>query len=94
MSPGLLVHPGADISDQTAAASLLKGVSASFLLHDIGRVQAGQTVLIHAAAGGIGQILVQWAKVLGARIIATTPRTEKAMLVRVLGADHVVDYVA
>jgi NADPH:quinone reductase len=92
MSPDLMVHLGDDISDQTAAASLLKGVSASFLLHDIGRVQAGQTVLIHAAAGGIGQILVQWAKALGARVIATTSTPEKIRLVQMLGADHVIDY--
>ena len=55
MSPDLLVHLGSDISDMTAAASLLKGVSASFLLHDIGRVRPGQTVLIHAAAGGMAR---------------------------------------
>jgi NADPH:quinone reductase len=93
MSPDLMVHLGDDISDQTAAASLLKGVSASFLLHDIGRVQAGQTVLIHAAAGGIGQILVQWAKALGARVIATTS-SAKVDLVQSLGANHVIDYTA
>jgi NADPH:quinone reductase len=92
MSPDLMVHLSEDISDQTAAASLLKGVSASFLLHDIGRVQAGQTVLIHAAAGGIGHILVQWAKALGARVIATTSTAEKLRLVQALGADHVIDY--
>lgn len=93
MSPDLLVHLGPDISDMTAAASLLKGVSASFLLHDIGRVRPGQTVLIHAAAGGIGQILVQWARALGARVIATTS-TAKVALVQGLGADHVIDYTA
>ncbi len=93
MSPDLMVHLGDDISDQTAAASLLKGVSASFLLYDIGRVQAGQTVLIHAAAGGIGQILVQWAMALGARVIATTS-TAKVGLVESLGADLVIDYTA
>jgi NADPH:quinone reductase len=93
MAPDLLVHLSDDISDQTAAASLLKGVSASFLLHDIGRVKSGQTVLIHAAAGGIGQILVQWAKVLGARVIGTTS-SAKMNIVRALGADHVIDYTA
>jgi NADPH:quinone reductase len=61
-------------------------------LHDIARVQAGQTVLIHAAAGGIGQILVQWAKALGARVIATTSTPDKLRLVHGLGADHVIDY--
>lgn len=92
MAPDLLVHLGADISDQMAAAFLLKGVSASFLLHDVGRVTAGQTVLIHAAAGGIGQILVQWAQDLGAVVIATTSTPEKVRLVQGLGADHVIDY--
>ncbi len=52
MSPGLMVHLGQDISDQTAASSLLKGVSASFLRHDIARLQPGMSVLTHAAAGG------------------------------------------
>lgn len=94
MAPDLLVHLSADISDQTAAASLLKGVSASFLLHDIGRVQSGMTVLVHAAAGGIGQILVQWAKALGARVIGTTSTPDKVRLVQGLGADHVIDYTA
>jgi NADPH:quinone reductase len=92
MDPTLMVHLGDDISDQTAAAGLLKGVSASFLLHDIARVRAGQWVLVHAAAGGIGQILVQWAKAIGARVIATTS-TAKVGVVRALGADHVIDYV-
>jgi NADPH:quinone reductase len=92
MSPDLMVHLGDDINDQTAAAGLLKGVSASFLLHDIGRVAAGQTILIHAAAGGIGQILVQWAKAVGAKVIATTSTPDKLRLVQALGADHVIDY--
>jgi NADPH:quinone reductase len=93
MTPDLIVHLSDDISDQTAAASLLKGVSASFLLHDIARITPGMTVLIHAAAGGIGQILVQWAKALGARVIATTSTPAKMALVERLGADHVIDYV-
>jgi NADPH:quinone reductase len=91
MDPTLMVHLGDDISDKTAAASLLKGVSASFLLHDVARVQAGQWVLVHAAAGGIGQILVQWAKGLGARVIATTS-TAKVGVVQALGVNHVIDY--
>ncbi|MGV8985855.1 MAG: zinc-binding dehydrogenase [Cypionkella sp.] len=94
MQPDLLVHLGDDISDQTAAASLLKGVSAAFLLHDIARLQPGMSVLIHAAAGGIGQILVQWAKAIGCEVFATSSTPNKLRLVKSLGADHVIDYVA
>lgn len=93
MSPDLMVHLGEGILDQTAAASLLKGVSASFLLHDIARVQPGMSVLVHAAAGGIGQILVQWAKSLGCEVFGTSSSPEKLRLVKSLGADHVIDYV-
>ena len=63
MAPDLLVHLSDDISDEIAAAGLLKGVAASFLLHDVYRRQAGQRALVHAAAGGIGQLLVQWARI-------------------------------
>ncbi len=92
MTPELMVHLAADIPDRMAAASLLKGVSASFLLHDVARIAPGMTVLIHAAAGGIGQILVQWAHHLGARVIGTSSTPEKLRLVQRLGADHVIDY--
>jgi len=94
MDPGLMVHLRDDIPDQMAAASLLKGVSASFLLHDVARVGPGQVVLVHAGAGGIGQILVQWARALGARVIATTGGPDKRRLVQGLGADQVIDYLA
>jgi NADPH:quinone reductase len=94
MDPALLVHLGADIPDRMAAASLLKGVSASFLLHDVTRVAPGMVVLVPAAAGGIGQILVQWARHLGARVIATAGGPDKVALVQRLGADHVIDYRA
>lgn len=92
MSPDLLVRLPPDISDETAAAGLLKGVTASFLLREIDRVEPGMTVLIHAAAGGVGQILVQWARHLGATVIATTSSEAKARLVRDLGAHHVINY--
>jgi NADPH:quinone reductase-like Zn-dependent oxidoreductase len=81
-----------DISDETAAAGLLKGVAASFLLHDVHPVRAGQTVLVHAAAGGVGQLLVQWARDLGATVIATVSGEDKARLAERLGAGHVVIY--
>lgn len=80
------------VSTQTAAASLLKGMTAEFLLRRCYPVQAGQPVLIHAAAGGVGQILVQWAKTLGAVVIATAGGPQKTARARELGADHVIDY--
>ena len=92
MGAEMLVALPPDIDDRTAAASLLKGVSASFLLHEVARVGPGMTVLVHAAAGGIGQILVQWARALGARVIATAGGADKGALVRGLGAELVVDY--
>jgi NADPH:quinone reductase-like Zn-dependent oxidoreductase len=92
IGPDLLVRLPEDISDEIAAASLLKGVAASFLLRDIGRVESGKVVLIHAAAGGVGQLLVQWARHLGATVIATTSTDEKVRLVRTLGAHHVINY--
>ncbi|WP_137932552.1 zinc-binding dehydrogenase [Mesorhizobium comanense] len=92
MAPDLLVRLSDDISDEIAAAGLLKGVSASFLLHDVHAVKPGDIVLIHAAAGGIGQLLVQWARHLGATVIATVSSDDKARVVERLGAHHVIVY--
>ncbi|MBZ9994338.1 SRPBCC family protein [Mesorhizobium sp. BH1-1-4] len=92
MAPELLVHLSDDISDEIAAAGLLKGVSASFLLHDVHAVKPGDVVLIHAAAGGVGQLLVQWACHLGATVIATVSSDDKARIVERLGAHHVIVY--
>ena len=92
MAPDLLVHLSDDISDETAASSLLKGVAASFLLHEVYPVNPGDTVLVHAAAGGIGQFLVQWAKHLGATVIATVSTDDKARVAKARGADEVVVY--
>jgi NADPH2:quinone reductase len=72
-----------------AAACLLKGMTARYLLRKTFRVEQGHWVLIHAAAGGVGQILVQWAKYLGARVIASAGSDAKADIARGLGADHV-----
>ncbi|PVM82412.1 quinone oxidoreductase family protein [Caulobacter endophyticus] len=77
---------------EVAAAALLKGMTAEFLVRRCFPVQAGQTVLVHAAAGGVGQILVQWIKALGASVIATVGSEAKAQIVRDLGADHVILY--
>ncbi|EJL23668.1 Zn-dependent oxidoreductase, NADPH:quinone reductase [Caulobacter sp. AP07] len=83
--------PGS-VSLKTAAAVLLKGMTAEFLVRRCHKVEPGQTVLIHAAAGGVGSILVQWAKALGATVIATVGTEAKAALARAHGADHVILY--
>jgi len=77
---------------ETAAASLLKGMTVEFLLRRCHPVKAGETILIHAAAGGVGTIMVQWAKAIGATVIATVGSEDKAGLARRLGADHVILY--
>jgi NADPH2:quinone reductase len=82
------------IGFDTAAASLLKGLTVQYLIRQIHAVQPGETVLFHAAAGGVGQIAVQWLKALGATVIGTAGGAGKCALVRDLGADHVIDYRA
>ncbi len=82
----------AGISDGQAASMMLKGMTAGMLLRRIYRPAKGETVLIHAAAGGVGLILVQWAKHLGATVIGTVSSRAKAGLVRAHGCDHVIDY--
>jgi NADPH:quinone reductase len=77
------------VSDEAAAAILLKGLTAQALVRRTVRVTAAHTVLIHAAAGGVGLLLVQWAKHLGATVIAVVGDESKAELVRAHGADHV-----
>jgi len=81
------------ISDETAAAIMLKGCTAEFLAERCApRIEPGMTVLVHAAAGGVGLLLVQWLKHLGAEVIGTVGSTAKAELARKAGADHVIDY--
>ncbi len=80
------------VSDEVAAASMLKGLTAWYLLHQTFPVTKNDTLLVHAAAGGVGLILVQWAKKIGARVIATVGSAEKAALVKEHGADHVILY--
>lgn len=78
----------AEIDFDIAAAGLLKGATARYLLRKTFRVEPGHWVLIHAGAGGVGQILVQWAKHLGAHVIATAGSAAKAEIAQALGADH------
>jgi len=82
MSAELLVLLPDSISDEEAAAGLLKGMTAEFLLHRIARLKEGDTVLIHAAAGGVGLILCQWARALGATVIGAVSSDAKAELAR------------
>jgi NADPH2:quinone reductase len=80
------------ISDEAAASLTIKGFTACMLLRKVHAVRAGETLLIHAAAGGVGQPLVRWAKHLGATVIATVGSEEKAAIARECGADHVILY--
>ncbi len=80
------------VDARTAAAVLLKGMTAEFLLRRCYAVQPGDPVLIHAAAGGVGLIMTQWAKALGAEVIGTVGSEAKAELARAHGCDHVILY--
>lgn len=77
---------------ETAAAVTLKGITAYYLLHETWKVSAGQTILVHAAAGGTGSLLVPWAKALGARVLGTAGSAEKVAMAKALGADEVINY--
>lgn len=85
----LIVLPGS-VTDSVAAAAMLKGMTARYLLRATKRVVEGDVVVIHAAAGGTGQLLVQWAAHLGAVVVAVVGSAPKAEVVRGLGAHHVV----
>lgn len=81
-----------DVSDDLTAAALLQGMTAHYLLHDTFPAKAGDTVLVHAAAGGMGLLLTQLATRIGVRVIATTSTPDKAELARGAGAAEVVGY--
>ncbi len=76
------------IDARVAAAMMVRGMTARYLLHETFRVKAGDTILIHAAAGGVGLILCQWAKHLGATVIGTVGSPDKAAIARAHGCDH------
>jgi NADPH2:quinone reductase len=80
------------ISYETGAAMMLKGLTAQYLLRQTYRVKEGDTILVHAAAGGVGQILCQWGRALGAKVIGTVGSPEKAKLATKAGAHHVILY--
>jgi len=81
-----------DVSLETAAATMLQGITAHYLVASTYQVKPGDDVLVHAAAGGVGLLLVQLAKARGARVIATVSTEEKAKLAREAGADEVIGY--
>jgi NADPH:quinone reductase-like Zn-dependent oxidoreductase len=88
-----LVLPLPDhVSDRLAAAVMLKGMSAEFLLHRVHEVREGDTILVHAAAGGVGQLLCQWARHIGATVIGTVGSQDKAKVARAAGCAYPIVY--
>ena len=88
----LLIPLPDDLSFEQGAAFTLQGLTAHYLIYEYRLPKRGDTVLIHAAAGGMGLLLAQWAKHLGANVIGTVSTEEKARAVRAAGADHVINY--
>jgi NADPH2:quinone reductase len=86
----LLVPLPGEIGDRTAAAMMLKGMTAQYLLRRTHHVEPGDTILVHAAAGGVGLIACQWAKHLGATVIGVVSNADKAALARSHGCDHAI----
>lgn len=87
-----VAHLPQTIDFKIAAASILKGLTAHYLLRQTFKVEAAHTVLVHAAAGGVGSLLTQWAKYLGATVIGTVGNDEKATLAKANGCDFVIQY--
>jgi NADPH:quinone reductase len=85
-----LVPVPATVTDQQAAAAMMHGLTAHYLVNDAHKLKAGETALVHAAAGGVGLLLVQMARMIGARVIGTASSQEKADLARSAGADEVI----
>jgi NADPH:quinone reductase len=92
VSADKLVPIPSGVTDQQAAAAMLQGMTAHYLSHDTYPLKRGETALVHAAAGGVGLLLVQMAHNIGARVIATVSTDEKAKLAREAGADEVILY--
>ena len=89
-----LVKIPAGLSDNQAASMMLKGMTAQYLVRRTFKVKPGDTILMHAAAGGVGSIVCQWAKHLGATVIGTAGSEAKVALAKAYGCDHVINYVA
>ncbi len=92
VSADRLVPIPSGVTDQQAAAAILQGMTAHYLSHDTYPLKRGETALVHAAAGGVGLLLVQMAHQIGARVIATVSTEEKANLAREAGADEIILY--
>jgi NADPH2:quinone reductase len=87
-----LVRLPAGVSDRQAASMMLKGLTTQYLIRRTHRVKPGETILMHAAAGGVGLILCQWAKHLGATVIGTVGSDDKVAVAKAHGCDHVINY--
>ena len=92
LDANLLINLPDSISCETAAAMTMRGLSAAYLMRRIYPFQAGETILLHAAAGGVGLIVSQWAKLLGLTVIGTVSTEEKAEIARAHGCDHIINY--
>jgi NADPH2:quinone reductase len=92
MPSSILLRLPDDISFETGAAMMLQGLTVQYLLNRTYKVKAGDTILFHAAAGGVGLIACQWAKALGVNLIGTVGSEEKAALAKAAGAAHVINY--
>ena len=92
MAATLLVPIPDDIDDETIAAVFLKGIAVEFLIHRVHALKEGDTILVHAAAGGMGLLFCQWASALGARVIGTVSTDEKAERALAAGAEQAIVY--
>jgi NADPH:quinone reductase len=92
LDPRFLIPLPDAIDDWTAAAACLKGMTAQYLLRQSFQAEAGQTILVHAASGGVGQILCKWAKHLGVKVIGTVGSEQKAAMAKAAGCDEVIVY--
>ena len=92
LSAALAVKVPDSVSDIVAAALMVKGLTAAVLLHDVHTIRPGDTILVHAAAGGVGSLLCQWASHIGAEVIATAGSEEKLELAKLNGCNHTINY--
>ena len=92
LSAALAVKVPNSVSDITAAALMVKGLTAAVLLHDVHTIRPGETILVHAAAGGVGSLLCQWASHIGVEVIGTAGSEEKLELARLNGCSHTINY--
>ena len=92
ISADVLIKLPEEISCETAAAMTMRGLTSAYLMRRIYDFKKGDSILLHAAAGGVGLIVAQWAKLLGLTVIGTTSSEEKAQIARAHGCDHVINY--